>query len=448
PMVDAYKAVVAASKTTGEGTDEENERGSVLGFVVNKDDESEAVYGANLTFTDAETEEYYWAWTDEEGHFEMALPEGDYYLDVTARDYQDYSWKDGEETIHVDAEGVLYLDWIKMTKGSGGSGKKKKLPDGVSWVTEPEIEVDDILVGDMYSEYSSSDTPRSAPYVYYIQDGKYGLIDYYGTVQVEPEYDGFDGKSYSYDRFIAVYNKKTGETVYSLRGNGKKGVWYTETTDEVYGSFFIGEVNLSGYYKDPDDGKLYNYNNYQDSASPVNNVGNKNLYIAQETVVDPKKLELSDYDCIADGKGFFVCDAEGNELTKHYKYFYANSLGTDSAILNEEQPFCALSDDGETWELFSYKGDFLPYSFEAFECNSFGSVWAPGYSDDTNEFNGPFPFCATDGYIAAKIDGECGYIDTDGNVVVEFGIFEDIRPVHNGMAWVKYDGKWGVISFD
>ena len=38
------------------------------------------------------------------------------------------------------------------------------------------------------------------------------------------------------------------------------------------------------------------------------------------------------------------------------------------------------------------------------------------------------------------------YIDINGDDIIENGIFEEVRPVYNGMAWVKQDGKWGVIK--
>lgn len=59
-----------------------------------------------------------------------------------------------------------------------------------------------------------------------------------------------------------------------------------------------------------------------------------------------------------------------------------------------------------------------------------------------------YPFLSTNGYIPVKIDGQCGYYDTQGNEVIPCGTFEEVRPVHNGLAWVKKDGKWGVIELE
>lgn len=58
------------------------------------------------------------------------------------------------------------------------------------------------------------------------------------------------------------------------------------------------------------------------------------------------------------------------------------------------------------------------------------------------------PYIPTENYIPVKINGKCGYYDTQGNEVIPCGTFEDVRPVHNGLAWVKKDGKWGVIQLE
>lgn len=57
-----------------------------------------------------------------------------------------------------------------------------------------------------------------------------------------------------------------------------------------------------------------------------------------------------------------------------------------------------------------------------------------------------YPFLSSNGYIPVKINGQCGYYDTQGNEIIPCGTFEEVRPVHNGLAWVKKDGKWGVIK--
>lgn len=48
---------------------------------------------------------------------------------------------------------------------------------------------------------------------------------------------------------------------------------------------------------------------------------------------------------------------------------------------------------------------------------------------------------------AVKLDGKAGYIDLEGNIAVPFD-FEETRSFDNGKAWVKQDGKWGIIELE
>lgn len=48
-------------------------------------------------------------------------------------------------------------------------------------------------------------------------------------------------------------------------------------------------------------------------------------------------------------------------------------------------------------------------------------------------------------YAAVKKNGRWGYIDKEGNMVIQ-PVFEDARSFANGLAAVKTDGKWGFID--
>lgn len=48
-------------------------------------------------------------------------------------------------------------------------------------------------------------------------------------------------------------------------------------------------------------------------------------------------------------------------------------------------------------------------------------------------------------YAAVKKDGKAGFIDIDGKELFPFE-FEETRSFDQGRAWVKVDGKWGVIE--
>lgn len=62
------------------------------------------------------------------------------------------------------------------------------------------------------------------------------------------------------------------------------------------------------------------------------------------------------------------------------------------------------------------------------------------------EYTDYVPYLPSDGYIVVNNENGGGYYDVNGNCVIDVGEFEAARPVYDGKAWVKYDGKWGVID--
>ena len=54
----------------------------------------------------------------------------------------------------------------------------------------------------------------------------------------------------------------------------------------------------------------------------------------------------------------------------------------------------------------------------------------------------PYGYC--EGYVAVKKDGKWGFLDQNGSAVLPF-IFDEARPVQDGSAWVRYEGKWGRV---
>ncbi len=54
-------------------------------------------------------------------------------------------------------------------------------------------------------------------------------------------------------------------------------------------------------------------------------------------------------------------------------------------------------------------------------------------------------FSFSENLVAVATDKGAGYYDIDGNEIIPCGEFEQARPVHDGKAWVKKNGKWGII---
>ena len=72
------------------------------------------------------------------------------------------------------------------------------------------------------------------------------------------------------------------------------------------------------------------------------------------------------------------------------------------------------------------------------------------FSYDTSQEPEQVEYCyaATDGYVPLCKGEEWELRDETGELVIPSGIFDAIRPVHEGKCWVKKDGYWGVIQLN
>lgn len=118
-MIDAYKAVQRAYDTVGKSNNLNAENGSILCYVVDGDNSDIKISGATVTAKNAETGEEYKTTTDNGGHFELVVPQGDYSLRISANGYKEYIFSENsiQYPIHINNGQVNYLpDWIKMEK--------------------------------------------------------------------------------------------------------------------------------------------------------------------------------------------------------------------------------------------------------------------------------------------------------------------------------------------
>ena len=332
------------------------------------------------------------------------------------------------------------------------------------WHLEPTIEADNILVGDYYNSWEGE--PYFYRYVYIERNGKYGFIDHEGNIAVEPVYDGCNALRYGMDEFKAVYDTESGETVSASIGDDFQE--HVNSSNEWYnGMPPIGGPFIHSYLWSTTDNKAYmvlsNWTQNGDLSS--GDMSGYDACIVQPATYSLKAYNnrrvetgapLKDYSGIGDSElvspYFGLADQEGLLVEPEYKYAYASSAGIRIPFDNN---FFAFSKDKEKWTVFDCEGDEVASDLEPFEDNYFYEyAWEPAsvmiYNEDfesyEKNFYVPSPFLPTENVIAAKKDGKCGYIDLRGNVLVDFGEFEDIRPVHNGLAWVKKNGKWGVIE--
>lgn len=282
-----------------------------------------------------------------------------------------------------------------------------------TWHLEPTIEAEDIILSDI--EKYAIFVPTANPFDEYSivkQNGKYRFIKYDGTYISDKQYDKWyfsnptaitcSSENDNYDCITILGGKKGNEISYKPHdaGWGKQGFYIDNKTKDVYGT----EYGSSSIYNDE-------YNVVVQSAD---------ISITNNTL----------------------------ELNNIGKYGIANNNGLvvdcvyNDACMNIGDDIIALEKDGK-WGYFNKDGtQIIDFICEPFESKILDVMWLHHHEDE----NISHPFLSSSGYIPVKINGKCGYYDTKGNEVIPCGTFEEVRPVHNGLAWVKKDGKWGVIE--
>lgn len=288
-----------------------------------------------------------------------------------------------------------------------------------TWHLDPTIEAEDIIVIDNKENFLENG------YIYPYdecalikQNGKYGIIKYDGTKIAEPVYEL---GNYDIQSTVFVYNEydqtKGAECVDVFpdkgdlriqinqeRGWGYVGSEYLWINNKVANTM-DGYSIFSGKYYD-DDYNVVVQSAQLDSGKRFVNISNKYGIANKNSLLVPI------------------------EYDKGYMHSYNNIIA-----------LCK----GEKWTYFNENGKSIIENCNGFESNSnVIDLWQGG--DYKFYENYILPYLPTENYIPVKINGKCGYYDTQGNEVIPCGTFEEVRPVHNGLAWVKKDGKWGVIK--
>lgn len=287
-----------------------------------------------------------------------------------------------------------------------------------TWHLDPTIEAEDIIVIDNKENFLENG------YIYPYdecalikQNGKYGIIKYDGTNIAEPVYEF---GSYREGNEIGVwnqYNESEGiQCVDVFLVDGKLKI----SKNQVTGRGFVGSKYLwiDNKVTNMSDSLIFSGKYYDDDYNVV----------VQSAQLDSDKrfVNISNKYGIANKNSVLV----PIEYDKGYMHSYNNIIA-----------LCK----GEKWTYFNENGKSIIENCDGFKSNSnVVDLWQGG--DYQLSENYILPYLPTENYIPVKINGQCGYYNTQGNEVIPCGTFEEVRPVHNGLAWVKKDGKWGVIK--
>lgn len=143
---------------------------------------------------------------------------------------------------------------------------------------------------------------------------------------------------------------------------------------------------------------------------------------------------------------------EGTYFYDHHddQIYYSNELSETSKVTTTKEKELKICTDIDiiTTEGIAAKDTDLPEKFVIDFSKS--TVTTKGYFDTSTgkltincDYDEAYEF--SDGYAAVKIDDKAGIIDENGNKVIELK-YEETRSVHNGVAFAKQNGKWGILE--
>ena len=291
------------------------------------------------------------------------------------------------------------------------------------WYLEPTIEADELYVYDI-AEYADE---KLSPYEYLaiIKNGtSYNVIDY-------------NGKTYFKNDTLHDYSINICQRM-EFVPNTSDNDWMENVTAVYYNdnsNIVIEENTCESAHGMPETGYYFIKNNelyYKDGWE-------------SETKAD---IKLSNTFIIkGDNNKFGLASSSAEILVEcDYNYGYKETKGNTSYF----------SDDLINWKAYNKDGKKI------FECKSVDinensihgiydySYFRFNYSDDEKVYDESitFPFYPTNEIAAVYNEKGCAYLDEKtGEEIVRFGEFEEVRPVYHNLAWVKKNGKWGVIQF-
>ena len=324
------------------------------------------------------------------------------------------------------------------------------------WYLKPAIEADELYTYDFeavdYADYMGEKNDVYDWFAVIKKDGFYNIVDYNGKQYLTEKYTDYfehacvgimldkaegeevtDDYTRDYnadseynnewaDKNLTIwYNSDIKKTEFvkggcSAQGHGgKPGVIYTlENNEIVYHDYGLGFEDYPNDYRDDDLSVSLNEFNKSHTLVIVDTNSNKFgiAYNNQEIVPCSYKKVYEDgnFTWLGNDDNWELYDSKGNKVLD----FVCNSVNINTDIISSDFNNFICSDDS----------GLMDYSEES------------------------IPFLPTENKVAVYNDNGCAYFGTDGSQITDYGEFEEIRPVHNNLAWVKKDGKWGVIQFN
>ena len=348
--------------------------------------------------------------------------------------YLDTGERDKAKEIIADARENLPNEEKKEIEKLEEERKEELDGEGTvfTWSVEPEIEADDIYylkeTDTKKYPYNEMERQMFTDYAVIKQGDSYGLIDMDGEILGGMDYEEITS-DYGY------YLLKREEPAYEPG--------YTAGVDSyyLYGDEILPAVAIAGdvygfkgafYYC----GELRNiFDAYGEEA-----FGTK-TWAEPEGAIPVKESDITLEEALDNGVQDWALWFE--ELPGGYGIYSGGEMATDfiyDACGSQISGLLAVEQDGK-WGYVDEQGNVvIPIEYDAS-----WTQYVPQYKTVDTE---PRDFCyaASEGHVVLVKDGVWEMRDAGGGLTVDPGVFEEIRPLHEGKCWVKYEGKWGVIE--
>ena len=322
------------------------------------------------------------------------------------------------------------------------------------WYLKPAVEADELYTYDFeavdYADYMGEKNDVYDWFAVIKKDGFYNIVDYNGKQYLTEKYtdyfehacvgimlDKAEGEEVT-DDYTRDYNA---DSEYNNEWADKNlTIWYNSDIKKT--EFVKGGSSAQGHGGDLgeifmiEDDKIVKYGTYPDGGTDDSPSYEYNDKLSIEEYNKNNALVIND----KDNKGFGIAFNNKLIVPCEYKQYY------------EDDYFIWLGTDDDKWYLYNKNGvkifDFPCKSISAnnyLVSDHFGNHYDGGVY---MENGGRVPYLCTENKVGVYNDNGCAYFKTNGTQITDYGEFEEIRPVHNNLAWVKKDGKWGVIQFN
>ena len=316
--------------------------------------------------------------------------------------------------INMEGKELLPCEYDEITALEGIKNTLKITKDGKYGISD---NTGKILLKPEYAEVTNLGQDNKEGFIIKSEDGKYGIVDYSNAQVLETKYEEIY-KIYGNDFYVVKQDGKTSlikkdgtvvlnegfDEISAILKNTENVIIYKKSNK--YGVMkTTGEITIEANYDELKETKSGIFIAKKDEKYGVIDLqNNQKVEFKYQTMSYNEKADL------------YIAEDEN----------FNNDLLDSSYTVKQTGILVELNDEKEYIEM-SQNGEYKYYNFKFEEKNVTDIL-----SSNT--------------LFLSKKDGKYGFVDKEGNVVVDY-IYDDATEQNTyGYAGIKKDGKWGAID--